>query len=116
MAERDLSRAPSRRSLLVGAAGAAAALPIIASAAAPEALLATASANANVDLALDVNQRTWRLSLDPRTTLLDALRHHLGLTGSKKGCDHGQCGACTVLVDGRRVLGCLTLAVSVQGR
>jgi xanthine dehydrogenase YagT iron-sulfur-binding subunit len=56
------------------------------------------------------------LSLDPRTTLLDALRDHLGLTGSKKGCDHGQCGACTVLVDGRRVLGCLTLAVAVQGR
>jgi xanthine dehydrogenase YagT iron-sulfur-binding subunit len=116
MAERDLYRTPSRRSLLVGAAGAAAALPIIASAATPDAPVAAANANAHVDLALDVNQRTWRLSLDPRTTLLDALRHHLGFTGSKKGCDHGQCGACTVLVDGRRVLSCLTLAVSVQGR
>jgi xanthine dehydrogenase YagT iron-sulfur-binding subunit len=55
------------------------------------------------------------LTIDPRTTLLDALREHLGLTGAKKGCDHGQCGACTVLVDGKRVLGCLTLAVAVRG-
>ena len=51
-----------------------------------------------------------------RTTLLDALREHIGLTGSKKGCDHGQCGACTVLVNGRRVLSCLTLAASVEGQ
>ena len=54
--------------------------------------------------------------LEPRVTLLDALREHLRLTGSKKGCDHGQCGSCTVIVDGRRVLSCLTLAVTCQGR
>jgi xanthine dehydrogenase YagT iron-sulfur-binding subunit len=65
---------------------------------------------------IDINGQPQRLSLDPRTTLLDALREHVGLTGSKKGCDHGQCGACTVLVDGKRVLSCLTLAASVEGR
>jgi xanthine dehydrogenase YagT iron-sulfur-binding subunit len=69
-----------------------------------------------MDIALNINARAHRLSLDPRTTLLDALRDHIGLTGTKKGCDQGQCGACTVHVDGRRVLSCLTLAATVQGR
>jgi xanthine dehydrogenase YagT iron-sulfur-binding subunit len=69
-----------------------------------------------VDVVLTVNGRDHRLTLDPRTTLLDALREHIGLTGSKKGCDQGQCGACTVLLDDRRVLSCLTLAVVAQGR
>jgi xanthine dehydrogenase YagT iron-sulfur-binding subunit len=67
-------------------------------------------------MTLRVNGQDYALSIDARTALLDALREHLGLTGSKKGCDHGQCGACTVLVDGRRVLSCLTLAVTALGK
>ena len=62
-----------------------------------------------------MNGKPHQLELDTRTTLLDALREHLHLTGSKKGCDHGQCGACTVLVEGRRINSCLTLAVMQQG-
>jgi xanthine dehydrogenase YagT iron-sulfur-binding subunit len=65
---------------------------------------------------LRINGRSHVLSLDPRTSLLDALREHLVLTGSKKGCDHGQCGACTVLIDGRRINSCLTLAVMHDGQ
>ncbi|MCB5198811.1 2Fe-2S iron-sulfur cluster binding domain-containing protein [Loktanella sp. TSTF-M6] len=64
---------------------------------------------------LAINGTQHRLDLDPRTTLLDVLRHHLGLTGSKKGCDHGQCGACTVIVNGRRINSCLTLACMHDG-
>ena len=67
-------------------------------------------------LALDVNGVRHDLTADTRTTLLDALRERLGLTGTKKGCDHGQCGACTVLVDGRRINSCLTLAVMHDGQ
>ncbi|HEY8948272.1 MAG TPA: (2Fe-2S)-binding protein [Rhizomicrobium sp.] len=68
----------------------------------------------HVGLRVEINGRTESLVVDPRTTLLDLLREHLNLTGSKKGCDHGQCGACTVHVGGKRVLSCLTLAVSVR--
>ncbi len=67
-------------------------------------------------VALQINGRSHQLTLDPRTTLLDALREHLALTGSKKGCDHGQCGACTVLIEGRRINSCLTLAVMHDGQ
>jgi xanthine dehydrogenase YagT iron-sulfur-binding subunit len=65
---------------------------------------------------LQINGRSHVLTLDPRTTLLDALRDHLALTGSKKGCDHGQCGACTVLIEGHRINSCLTLAVMHDGQ
>ena len=74
-----------------------------------------AKAESTVDVNLKVNGQEHRLQLDPRVTLLDALRERLGLTGSKKGCDHGQCGACTVLVNGRRINSCLSLAVVHDG-
>jgi xanthine dehydrogenase YagT iron-sulfur-binding subunit len=74
-----------------------------------------ADAPAPVALHLQVNGHSHELRIDPRTTLLDALREHLALTGSKKGCDHGQCGACTVLLEGRRINACLTLAVMHDG-
>jgi xanthine dehydrogenase YagT iron-sulfur-binding subunit len=73
-------------------------------------------APAPVKVELQINGQPHSLVLDPRTTLLDALREHLALTGSKKGCDHGQCGACTVLIDGRRINSCLTLAVMHDGQ
>ena len=68
-----------------------------------------------MDFTLTVNGQEHRLSLDPRTTLLDTLREHLSLTGSKKGCDQGQCGSCTVLLDGRPVLSCFVLAANAVG-
>jgi xanthine dehydrogenase YagT iron-sulfur-binding subunit len=72
--------------------------------------------NQGMDVSLTINGDTLPIDLEPRVSLLDALREHLGLTGSKKGCDQGTCGACTVWVDGRRVLACLTLAVTCEGR
>jgi xanthine dehydrogenase YagT iron-sulfur-binding subunit len=74
------------------------------------------AAAAPLEVALRVNGTEHRLTLDPRTTLLDALREHLHLTGSKKGCGLGQCGACTVLLDGKRVKSCLSLAALVEAR
>ena len=88
----------------------------------PRAAAAAGSVNSNeppppsVSFELQINGRSHSMTLDPRTTLLDALREHLTLTGSKKGCDHGQCGACTVLIEGRRINSCLTLAVMHDGQ
>ncbi len=76
---------------------------------------ATVSLPAKHRITLKVNGAVKQIEVAPWTTLLDALREHLGLTGTKKGCDHGQCGACTVLVDGRRINSCLTLAVMQDG-
>ncbi|MGE0699479.1 MAG: (2Fe-2S)-binding protein [Hyphomicrobiaceae bacterium] len=75
-----------------------------------------ASPNAPESIALEVNDRPYRATVDTRASLLDVLREHLGLSGTKKGCDHGQCGACTVHIDGQPVLSCLTLAVLAEGR
>ena len=100
---------PDRRAVVVGAA------TIAALTGAPLARAAEADGFA-VATRLSVNGKAFNLTLDPRTSLLDLLREHLGLTGSKKGCDHGQCGACTVHLDGRRVASCLTAAVQADGR
>jgi xanthine dehydrogenase YagT iron-sulfur-binding subunit len=107
-----------RKFLLAGTAAVAAAMvsPIAkeAQALASETLGNEAEPAVLAKVAFEVNGKACELQLDTRTTLLDALREHLDLTGSKKGCDHGQCGACTVLVDGRRINSCLTLAVMHQ--
>ena len=109
----------TRREFLEGAAavgGALAGGQMLPGAASPAIAQGTGSGLAPLNVLLRVNGTEHRLTLDPRTTLLDALREHLHLTGSKKGCGLGQCGACTVLMDGKRVKSCLSLAALVDGR
>ncbi|KTT70670.1 aldehyde dehydrogenase iron-sulfur subunit PaoA [Sphingomonas endophytica] len=101
----------TRRGALVGGAAAASAGALPAEAQ----TLTKESPTPTVPVAFTVNGKRRELDLDPRVTLLDALREHLHLIGSKKGCDHGQCGACTVMVDGKRINSCLTLAVMHDG-
>ena len=103
----------TRRTFLVSSSTAVAATMV--PGAAHGAPAAAAAAPSMTTTLIEVNGKTHRLELDTRVTLLDALREHLHLTGTKKGCDHGQCGACTVLVNGRRVNSCLTLAVMHDG-
>ncbi|MDH7638371.1 aldehyde dehydrogenase iron-sulfur subunit PaoA [Sphingomonas oryzagri] len=102
----------SRRGVLAGSAATMAIPSVAVAAPGPGRPPAAAQTMATK---LVVNGQPHDLELDPRTTLLDALREHLHLTGTKKGCDHGQCGACTVIVDGRRINSCLTLAVMHEG-
>ena len=106
-----------RRSVLGMAAAVAAAPAALVSAGIPSEALAQSQAadGSAVSVTLTVNGSQHQLALDPRTMLLDALRDHIGLTGTKKGCDHGQCGACTVHRNGERVLSCLTLALQADG-
>ncbi len=107
----------NRRRFLMASVSSAAAPAFVRAATADAAAQRNSSgARLPADFTLTINGRDYQLAVDPRTSLLDLLREHLALTGSKKGCDHGQCGACTVLLDGRRVLSCLTLAVAAQGR
>jgi len=111
----------TRRKFIKQVAGTSAAIaigPNLLSAASLDQAGATSAGGAasdSVKVNLKINGKDYALDVDPRVTLLDALRERLHLTGSKKGCDHGQCGACTVLVNGRRINSCLTLAVMHQG-
>ena len=112
----------TRRRFLKQVAGTSAAISLgpafigLGTATAAEVAGTPGTANAlTASVALKINGAEHKLSIDPRTTLLDALREHLQMTGSKKGCDHGQCGACTVLVNGRRINSCLSLAIVHEG-
>jgi xanthine dehydrogenase YagT iron-sulfur-binding subunit len=120
VADRDQAPGVSRRDFLsrtaVVSAGVAVGAPATLTAACTAVEDTGPTGEHLIDVTLNVNDRVEQLRIDPRVTLLDALRDRMQLTGTKKGCDRGQCGACTVHVDGRRVLSCLTLAASVAER
>ncbi|HEX4710820.1 aldehyde dehydrogenase iron-sulfur subunit PaoA [Phenylobacterium sp.] len=115
-AENRQLRLTRREALEAGAATAAVSYVAVPGAAVAAGTTGPGARSSPVAVQLQVNGKSHQLSLDPRTTLLDALREHLALTGTKKGCDHGQCGACTVLLDGRRINACLTLALMHDGQ
>jgi xanthine dehydrogenase YagT iron-sulfur-binding subunit len=116
MKSRDRIDITRRQLLISGAASVTAALPLFARGQIPAAEAPAATdAPVMMQVSFEVNGKTSQLEVDTRTTLLDALREQLQLTGTKKGCDHGQCGACTVIVGGRRLNSCLTLAVMHEG-
>jgi xanthine dehydrogenase YagT iron-sulfur-binding subunit len=104
------------RRLFIAGGATVATIPLLPIAKSSAASAAPAGQEKDEAVVLRINGEDYRLSLDRRTTLLDALRDHIGLTGTKKGCDHGQCGACTVLAGGRRVLSCMTLAIMAEGQ
>ena len=114
----DVKGGTTRRDFLtqLGVASAGLTLaPLLGNTAAAEPVVPNAAPAEITSVSLTINGKVQTLSLDTRVTLLDALREKLGMTGSKKGCDHGQCGACTVLLDGRRINSCLHLAIMCEG-
>lgn len=114
--DEDQPEDPSRRNFMIGSAAALFVAPLFGKDARENAATTQQSDPNAIAVSLDVNGRVHKLKLDPRTTLLDALREHLDIIGPKKGCDQGACGACTVLVDGRRINSCLTLAAMNSGK